>query len=142
MKKIINQKRYDTDTAKELGYSANNVSRWDFNWWQETLYQKRTGEFFLHGEGGPMSRYAESVGNSGWSSGERLMPLTYAEARVWAEKHLTVDEYEAIFGEVTEDESKVIISLSIPATAVEKLKRMASQTGKTQSDIVAELILK
>ena len=140
MKKIINQKRYDTETAKEIGCWSNNLSYRDFNWCVETLYQKKTGEYFLHGEGGPRTRYAERLPD-GWSSGEELIPLSYEEARQWAEEHLTVDEYEETFGEVTEDDSKIMISLTIPAYAVARLKQLAAKTGKTQSDLVAEMIM-
>ena len=41
---------------------------------------------------------------------------------------------------VTEDGSKVFIGVSLPTGTAEKLKRLAAQTGKPQSDIVAELI--
>ena len=60
MKKIMNGKMYDTDKATALGYDTSGGTPRDLSWWKETLYQKRTGEFFLHGEGGPMTRYAES----------------------------------------------------------------------------------
>ena len=66
MKKIINGKRYDTDTATLIGYNGYNGSHSDFSYWCETLYQKRTGEYFIHGEGGPMSRYAENQGGQNW----------------------------------------------------------------------------
>lgn len=140
MKKIINGKRYDTNTAKELNYWANTGNRRDFSWCKETLYQKKTGEFFLYGEGGPMSRYAERVDNNGWTGGEAITPLSFESARKWAEEKLTADEYEEIFGEVSEDESKVFLTLSLPASTVAKLKMIAAKTGKTQSDIVASLI--
>lgn len=52
MKKIINGKKYDTDTAKEVGYSNNGLLSTDIDYIEETLYQKKTGEFFLYGEGG------------------------------------------------------------------------------------------
>ena len=101
MKKIINGKMYNTETAKELGYDSYSNSR-DFNYWCETLYQKRTGEFFLHGEGGANSKYAEMVDMNCWCGGERIFPLTMEQAKHWAERHLSADEYEDIFGEVEE----------------------------------------
>ena len=140
MKKIIDGKRYDTDTAKAVGYDSYSNPR-DFNFWEETLYQKKTGEFFLHGEGGPNSKYAKTCGLNEWSGGEKLIPLTYRAASDWAEKHLSGDDYEAIFGEIAEDDSKRLISLSLPTTAVDTLKRLASETGKSQSELVAEMIL-
>lgn len=60
MKKIINGKVYDTETAKILGTWSSPVFVTDFSYYTETLHQKRTGEFFLFGEGGPMSKYAMS----------------------------------------------------------------------------------
>lgn len=99
MKKIINGKKYDTDTAKAIGFDTNCAS--DFHYWYESLYIKKTGEYFLYGKGGPMSRYCEYIGDC-QTSGEKIIPMTVEEAKEWAEKHLTADEYEEIFGEVEE----------------------------------------
>lgn len=140
MKKIIDNRRYDTDTAKEIG-SDGYSNRRDFGFWQETLYQKRTGEFFLHGEGGPASKYATTVGQNEWTGGEKIIPLSFDKAREWAECHLEADEYEAVFGPVEEDDSRRLISLSLSTTAVETLKRLAAESGKSQSEIVTEMIL-
>ena len=101
MKRIINGKRYDTDTAKILGSAGYNHPG-DFSFWREELYQKKTGEFFLYGIGGAMSKYARSIGLNEWSGGEEIIPLSPEEARKWAEKHLEVEEFEQLFGEVEE----------------------------------------
>lgn len=101
MKKIINGKKYNTATAKEL-YTMSSGARSDFGHVSETLYIKKTGEYFLYGEGGPMSRYAQSAGQNCWTGGEAITPITEAEARKWGEKHMDGDEYEAVFGEVEE----------------------------------------
>ena len=140
MKKTICGKRYDTNTAKEIGcYGYSN--RGDFAFWEETLFQKRTGEFFLHGVGGPASKYAETTGQNQWSGGEKIIPLDFENARKWAEKHMEADDYESTFGPVEEDDSKRSVSLSLPNTAVETLKRLAAESGKSQSEIVTEMIL-
>ena len=97
--------------------------------------------FSLHGVGGPASKYAEITGQSEWTGGEKLIPLKFEKAREWAEKHLEAYEYEEIFGPVEEDDSKKLISLSLPATAVETLKRLAAESGKSRSELVAEMIL-
>lgn len=101
MKKIINGRLYSTETARELGANWSG-NRSDFRWYCETLYQKKTGEFFLFGEGGAMSGYACKVSDNSWGAGETIIPLTPDEARNWAEKNLTVEEYVAIFGDVEE----------------------------------------
>lgn len=101
MRKIINGRKYDTETAKELGDYWNGLGENDFENFSEILYQKKTGEYFLYGEGGPASKYAEHC-PGGWTSGKGIIPMTESEAMKWAEEHLDCDECEAIFGEVEE----------------------------------------
>ena len=57
MKKIIDGRRYDTDTAKKLVNWDNGLPINAFSYTEETLYQKRTGEYFLYGESGAAGRY-------------------------------------------------------------------------------------
>ncbi len=140
MKKIISGKVYDTDTAKELGSWCNAGSWRDFNHMEETLYRKKTGEFFLHGEGGPMTKYAQAVEQNSWSGGSRIMPMTFAEAREWAETHLDADEYEAIFGAVSEDGSRVQVCYSLSASTVEAIKRKAAEAGVSASAYIDGLV--
>lgn len=140
MKKIISGKVYDTDTAKELGSWSSMADVRNFHHFSETLYRKKTGEFFLYGEGGPMTKYAVAEGSNSWRGGSRIMPLSYAEAQKWAEEHLDGDEYEAIFGEVTEDESRVQVCYSLSAATVETIKRRASELGISASEYIDNLI--
>lgn len=140
MKKIINGKVYDTDTARELGSWANAGHWGDFSHMEETLYRKKTGEFFLHGEGGAMTKYAKAVEQNSWSGGSRIMPMSFSEARAWAEEHLDGDEYEAIFGEITEDDSKVQVCYSLAVSTVETIKRRAAELGITASAYLDQLI--
>lgn len=139
MKKIINGKVYDTEKAKKAGYWGNGLGYRDFGWKEETLYRKKTGEFFLHGEGGPATNYAERIDNA-WSSGERIMPMSFSEARAWAEEHLDGDEFEEIFGAVAEDESRVQVCYSISAAAAETIKRRAAEAGISASAYIESLI--
>ena len=142
MKKIINGRVYDTDKAKELGTYANAGSWRDFSHLEETLYRKKTGEYFLHGEGGPATKYAKAVDQNSWSGGERIMPMTYDEAREWAEEHLEADEYEAIFGEIVEDDGagKTVVSISVSPAKWEAAKRRAAQMGVGISEYIESLI--
>ena len=139
MKKIINNKVYDTNKATEVGTWESG--RWgDFDHVAETLYQKRTGEFFLHGEGGAQTKYAISVGQGNWSGSEQIIPLTWESAREWAESHLEADAYEKAFGEVAEDESRTTVTLSLSAGAIETAKRAAAQSGVSLSAYIESLI--
>lgn len=136
MKKIIRGKRYDTDTAKLVGEYWNEISPRDFGYLDEALYQKRTGEYFLHGQGGAMTKYAVSTGQNSWSGGEQIIPLSYEAAKEWAEERLSADEYEDIFGEVEEDETKKTVAYSLPVATIETVKREASERGIGLSEVI------
>jgi len=140
MKKIINNKAYDTETAKELGSWSNMEDYGNFSQFSETLYRKKTGEFFLYGKGGPMTKYAVAEGSNSWRGGSRIMPLSFQETREWAEEHLSGEEYEAIFGEVVEDDSRVQVCYSLSAAAVETIKRRAAELGISASAYVESLV--
>ncbi|MCQ4774944.1 hypothetical protein NE634_14595 [Lacrimispora saccharolytica] len=101
MKKIINGKKYDTETARVVGsWSYGNPG--DFRYQVETLYCKKTGEYFLEGEGGPLTDYRTSVGTNSWTGGCQLIPYTLEEAQQWAMQYMDGDDYEEEFGEVEE----------------------------------------
>lgn len=140
MKKIINGKRYDTETAKEVACASSYEGRTDFHWWEETLYRKQTGEFFIYGEGGPASRYAEPCGQNSWTEGSRLMPVSLEKAQKWAEEHLDADEYEEIFGEVEETGEKRTVTFSLPESAIERIARLATEQGCTKSEVIERLL--
>lgn len=140
MKKIINGKVYDTETAKELASWSDGMSFRDFSHMKETLFRKKTGEFFLYGQGGPMTKYAVSAGQNSWSGGSKIIPLTWESAREWAEEHLGANDYESIFGPVAEDDSRTTIALSLSAGSVERAKRAAAQAGISLSAYIESLI--
>lgn len=101
MLKIINGKKYNTETAKEIASWNNGCSYTDFNFVEETLYKKKTGEFFIHGQGGAMSCYCESC-SGGWCAGDEIKPITINEAKKWLEEYSDADTYIAVFGDVEE----------------------------------------
>lgn len=140
MKKIINGKVYNTETAECVAEYSNGGGWRDFKHFEEELYRKKTGEFFLHGQGGPMTRYAEACSTGGWSSGEKIVPLSYEDAQKWAETNLDADEYEEIFGEVVEDDSKTVLTLSVLTSTAERLRRTASARGVSIASLVDELV--
>ena len=131
MKKIINGKRYDTDTATLIG-SARYGYPSDFEYWAEDLYRKKTGEFFLYGEGGPMSRYSRSTGQNEWSGGEEIRPLSLKEAQKWAEKYLDADKYEKVFGRIEEGKTQIATWI---ADSVKVYADQLRKKGYTFADI-------
>lgn len=141
MKKIIRGLKYDTDTAKEVGEWDNGFPVNDFNYEEEHLYKKRSGQFFIHGWGGPKTKYAVATGLNCWTGGEKITPVSYDEAREWAEEKLDAEEYESIFGTVQESGERAVTAISISALAMEKLRTMAAKEKKTMSGLIEEMIL-
>ena len=103
MKQIINNRLYNTETAKFIGNYSNNRDFNDLQCFSESLYRKKTGEFFFYGWGGAMTKYAESGENpNSWVGGEAITPCTEEEAKEWVEEHLSADKYIETFGAVEE----------------------------------------
>lgn len=96
MKRIVDGKRYDTDTAEVVATYEYRRSG-DFNWYEETLYRTKKGAWFLAGEGGARSKYGERVDQSTWGPGEGLQVLSEAEAREWLEQYGDADTFETWF---------------------------------------------
>ena len=96
MKKIIDGKLYNTDTATRLADWDNGYGGGDLDYCEETLYRTKKGAYFLYGCGG-----ARNEGD--WcSGGEDISVLTEEEAKEWALEHASADTYEEIFGLVPE----------------------------------------
>lgn len=108
MKKIINGKRFDTSKSITIG-SFDNIgsgasSTTDFHYWEATLYKTpRSGQYFLAGSGGPMSRYAEASGNNSWSGGEGITPMSKEDAFEFAQQYLSTSEIEEEFSDMIEE---------------------------------------
>ena len=65
------------------------------------------------------------------------MPLTPAEARLWAESHATTDEYTEIFS-VLEKAPMRFNSVSLEIR--QKMERIREETGQTLTEIFEEAI--
>lgn len=137
MKKIISGKMYDTETAKEVGSMYHGEGPRDFHHYSERLYRKRTGEYFLYGEGGPMSRYAKTIGQNQWSGSEQIIPLDYKAATEWGEKNLDADDYQAEFGTVSEDAERTVLSISIDGATADRIRKEAQEAGLSVSALIA-----
>jgi len=103
MKRILNMKRYDTETSEVIAKWDNGGHRGDFHRCEETLYRTRNGNWFLHGEGGALSPYAENceAGRS-TEAGEELIAFTAEEAATWLAAH-DVQAFERHFPEKVQD---------------------------------------
>ena len=102
MKAVIDGKRYDTERATLVAEATGPYNRGDFHWWSEELYLTAKGMWFLAGEGGAMSSYAEKV-PGGMGGGQAIRPLTAFEARRWLEEQGEMTALEEHFAEELED---------------------------------------
>jgi hypothetical protein len=98
MKKIIDGKRYDTDTATLVcDCSPRGFYRNDFRYEDTQLYRTPRGGWFVAGEGGPLTRWARSAGQNSWTGGCGIQPLDDDEARDILEQYGDTDDVEKYF---------------------------------------------
>lgn len=62
MIKIINGIKYDTEIADKKTFLSVGVFMSETDYFDETLYQNKAGEYFLYIEGGLASRHCETYG--------------------------------------------------------------------------------
>ena len=134
MKKVRNGVLCNTQTSTKIG-SWEYSSGEDFSYCYEALYRTKSGRFFLYGQGGPRSKYAQMSGPNSWSGGEAIELLAPEDAREWAEEYLDGDEDIAAFGEPEE-----MYSTLIAEESANKLAALRRQTGKTSAQLIAEAI--
>lgn len=121
MRTVIKNKLYDTATAKVIGRyyipdSQDNIT--------ETLYRKKTGEYFLHktADGRP----------------EKVIPLSYEDAKTWGKMSLCELGYnKAFLGKIRSN----VVSVTLSTEARSALEQEQSKTGKTYNEILDALIL-
>lgn len=150
MKKRIGTLIYNTSTAKPIGEYENNFGKADFKYYYEKLYKKRTGEYFLYGEGNAGSKYAETAfgDQNARTAGEKIIPLTYKQAQSWFEKannsdpNLATDAvYDHEFGKIKTTDKMIQTSINLHETAYQKLERMSQKQGIPKQKIIENLIM-
>jgi hypothetical protein len=105
IRRVIDGKVYDTETAEPIHTFEPIDDTGDFHYFLETLFITKKGNFFVAGEGGAMSPYAQSLGGHSWGGASGIEPLSITDAAMWLEdneghKALTSDErFAALLGE-------------------------------------------
>jgi len=84
MKKVIDGKMYNTDTATAICKLSCTCHRGDFGYHATTLYRSPKGQYFLAGTGGPMSMWAERACGGGYSGGSGIKVIDADEAQTIA----------------------------------------------------------
>lgn len=104
--------------------------------WTETLYKKKSGEYFVLGQGGKNSPYnkIEDGKEVGGFRYEIWLQSNYNSARNWVHSNCP-EKLEEIFMENKDDKQKVT-SLTLSPKARLNLKRKAREQNKSISEIV------
>jgi hypothetical protein len=105
MKRIVNGKTYNTETADCIeDISDPSSGNSDFRWNETYLYRTKKGAWFVAGRGNAASRWARSTdGRNGYGPGHGLNPVTDREAMEILEAHNCTDAIEQYFGEQLEE---------------------------------------
>ena len=82
MKKIIDGKLYNTKTAIEIAEESFSYPG-DFHHTFQTLYKTKKGVYFFHGGGGPLTEWAESLGNNSTGGSENIWIPEENEMKNW-----------------------------------------------------------
>ena len=97
MLKIIDGRRYNTETATEICTQLSDGSSSDFRWEQTTLYRTKKGQHILSGEGGAMSQWGHTLADGSRCFGEGIRLIDEDTARRFAERHGTAEDVERHF---------------------------------------------
>ena len=138
MQRRIKTQMYDTNTARLIGEYINHINDETVH---ETLYKKRTGEYFLHIK-------PKKSDNNVFSIQESIQPISYAKAKEWfkkankTDKDLATDNvYNYEFGIPAKSEEREMTTIKLSRLAKRKLERMSIKQGISQSEIIEKLIL-
>ena len=113
MRKTINGKSYNTDTATLIGSVARDGA-------SETLYLKKNGIFFLV------------------MPNDKVVPLTVEMTKGWVEAYLGDNIYKSLFGNKGK---KKVACLSLSVDAYNEIERISQMTGLNKSQVVERLVM-
>lgn len=121
VKRIIDGKTYNTETATQLGGGDDDYGPYTYG---DFLYQNRLGAFFQY-------TYVDGTGEDDY---DRITPLSPDEARMWLEEKVPwkPDLIESLFGEMPEagsSESK--FTLRMPEILRDRLAEKAKQNNQS-----------
>ena len=140
MKKVINNKVYDTDTARLIADVPHTNIKGSEGACEQRLYLKKSGEFFLWLSGARSEVVSNMALDNGVHDRERhFYPISYEQARKWAESEMSADEWLELF-EPEEDDSTSQLAIKISTASYTKLKKAAQMESKTLRQKIEELI--
>ena len=141
MFKVINGRRYNTDSATEMA-RVEEYDRTDRRWYCDTLYRKMNGEFFLFGMGDSESKYSKTISDGIKVGGFNFIPMTFYEARDWSKDNLGSEKFKEIFGLFESDKGldKRTVTYRLSLNTLDKIARLADESRLTKSEIIEKAI--
>jgi len=101
MRKVIKYSVYDTDKARKIGQYKNLRYSTDFVEVLETLYQSRSGKYFVHAKAVDMDGNLEDgmavLFANKTPEPQRIFPLSAEQAKHYAQEKLSEDEYKKLY---------------------------------------------
>lgn len=101
MKKLIDGKMFNTETAEKIAFWSNGLSN-DAHEISETLYKTKKDNWFLRGYSGAFGPYGAKWGRN-FSAGSDLVSLTQEEAKAWLHSHNEIDLVLRFFPDSVEE---------------------------------------
>ncbi|MBD3849404.1 hypothetical protein IED13_27205 [Bosea sp. SSUT16] len=85
MARVVAGLLYNTETAELIADVARTGGDWNYE--RTQLFRTKNSRFYLAGEGGAATRWAQRItGDRGYVEGDGVIPLTDAEARLYVER--------------------------------------------------------
>ena len=123
MLKIIDGRRYDTNTARLIQKKSNQHADSDARW-EETLYRSKTGLWFLYCTGGEKTIYAKPS----------ISPISEDAAVTWLTENFGKGTAQEVLCNVSGVATPVTIQ--IPKVLMEKIAAQQKATGRSRTDVV------
>lgn len=87
MKKVVDGKVYNTETAELVHEWSNGRYGNDFRYRGKDLYRTKKGNWFLLHEGGPMTDMAKSCGDNSFCGSRDIEPISEKDVIGFLESH-------------------------------------------------------
>lgn len=92
MIRVIDGKRYNTETAELVYKYENRYNYSDFHYRSKTLYRTQKGAWFIHHYGGALTDMAVAVGSNGTGGSADIEPLDDEDAFGFLQAHSDEDD--------------------------------------------------
>lgn len=103
MKKIIDGKLYNTETAELIHSWDNGIYGHDFRSRSKDLYLTKKGKWFIHHEGGAMTDMAVCCGSNNTCGSENIEAISEKDAFAFLSSHNGTEKAEKYFAEKIEE---------------------------------------